>query len=250
MLNIDIFKSIIVFGVNRYTIYTRFIICNRYCIVFLKICFIIGFIFISRYSFNTCRRICCCNASNFISDFISCSWFHGELPRFSSIYTYRFSSIYLYRSCFCRNRTSNSTFRDFFIDFNIVIFLISHCKFLTIIQFDGNHAISAVIYSVIIFSDIDTIFPIYSCTLEFIVFPGTTNRKFFVVFDISKLNRSRSTVNCFSVRINIFYTICRLFITIRNTSLHCDIQTLYRYRIWKLLITCLFCRFFIVNNLL
>ena len=172
MLNIDIFKSIIVYGVNRYTIYTRFIICNRYCIVFLKICFIIGFIFISGYSCNTCSRRTCCNASNFISDFISCSWFHGELPRFSSIYTYRFSSIYLYRSCFCRNRTSYSIFRDFFIDSNIVIFLISHCKFLTIIQFDSNHTIGAVIYSAIIFSDIDTIFSIYSCTLKFIMFSG------------------------------------------------------------------------------
>ena len=166
MLNIDIFKSIIVFGVNRYTIYTLFIICNRYCIVFLKICFIIGFIFISRYSFNTCRRICCCNASNFISDFMSCSWFHGELPRFSSIYTYRFSSIYLYRSCFCRNRTSYSTFRDFFFDCNIVIFLISHRYLLSIFHLDCNNTIGTIIKHSVIFSDVHTVFSIYFRTKE------------------------------------------------------------------------------------
>ena len=71
-----------------------------------------------------------------------------------------------------------------------------------------------------------------------------------MIRNCSKFNDRRCSCNWVSIDIYIFYTICRLFITIRNTSLHCDIQTLYRYRIWKLLITCLFCRFFIVNNLL
>ena len=207
MRNIDIFKSIIVYGVNRYTIDSFCIISNRNGIILLKTNGISCSIIITCIFCYVCT-ILRCNRCNLISFLIVwCTRCYRHYPVFPGIDMNLFVRFNrnIFTSFFRAYGTRFTVCWKFFFNRNKIILLISHCYLLSVFHLDCNHTIGTIIKHSVIFSDVHTVFSIYFRTKE--IKMSAIYRKSLMFRNISISDCSRCTVNWSSLCIHVLYPV-------------------------------------------